>query len=48
MEVLVTDMPSFEQSTDYPGYILVTGAGGGIGLALVDYFLSKGIRRVVC
>ena len=42
------DKPSLEQSTDYPGYILVTGAGGGIGIALVDYFLSKGIRRIVC
>ncbi|MCX6842140.1 MAG: SDR family NAD(P)-dependent oxidoreductase [candidate division WOR-3 bacterium] len=42
------DKPSSEQSTDYPGYILVTGAGGGIGLALVGYLLSKGIRRIVC
>jgi 3-oxoacyl-[acyl-carrier protein] reductase len=47
-DVGMADMPGAEQPSDYPGYILVTGASGGIGLALVEYFLSKGIRRIVC
>ena len=29
-------------------HILITGASGGIGLALVDYFLSTGQRNIVC
>lgn len=33
---------------NYPGYILVTGAGGGIGLSLVDYLLTRGNRAIAC
>ena len=29
-------------------YILITGASGGIGTALVDYFLSMGKRNIYC
>ncbi len=34
--------------SEYPGYILITGAGGGLGLALTEYLLACGVRRLVC
>jgi len=38
------------KSTEYtfPGYILVTGAGSGIGLSIVETLLSSGIKKIIC
>lgn len=33
---------------NYQGYLLVTGAGTGIGCALADYLLASGVRNLVC
>ena len=32
----------------YPGYILITGAGSGIGLSIVEFLLSKGVENIIC
>lgn len=31
-----------------PGYTLLTGAGGGIGLALADFILARGDKNLLC
>ena len=36
------------KTADYPGYVLLTGAGGGIGLGVVDHFLRSGVRKIAC
>ena len=32
----------------YPGYILITGAGSGIGLSITETFLSNGFNQLIC
>jgi 3-oxoacyl-[acyl-carrier protein] reductase len=37
-----------KSSYNYPGYILITGAGSGIGLAIAESLLSLGINNLIC
>ena len=41
-------MTQNEGSPIHDGSIVITGAGGGIGLAVTNYFLSKNITNIVC
>lgn len=33
---------------NFPGPVLITGSNGGIGSHLVEYFLTKGARNILC
>ena len=41
-------MPKSETSSALPGYVLVTGASGGVGLSLVEHLLSEGFTNIAC
>jgi len=36
------------ETQKYPGYILITGAGSGIGLSIVEGLLTNGFRSIIC
>jgi NAD(P)-dependent dehydrogenase (short-subunit alcohol dehydrogenase family) len=44
----MTVPPGLTKNVAPPGYVLITGAGGGIGLGMVDYFLGRGARNLAC